>query len=396
MASQQNRIDIDIQVEGNAQLQVKQLGGVMVQLDKDMKKAQASLDSYDAELQKLTKTYQEAIGKIKPSALDKMRLDIQRLQIGYVEGMGEMTAETLAFAEALDRTKLHFEDVAFSIGKTLEGVNKKFGQLFDDKATFALNAGKKAFETFHTSFDEGLTKVFATSFTATTKETHEAWEKFLKQMEASFFQSLGRMASALVQENLLAPALRLAQGAVGNLLSAGKNLLGLAQGGLVQKPTVALIGEAGPELVIPLKAAGELVKGSVIEAAKSQAFTEAATKAATEAALKAGLEVGVEGGASQAGAAAAGAAGAVTGAALFAMFDAFQQGAATRAAGDLLFGQRGGPGIVNQGLAAIGLKAFGKKNVSPGEHGRANRESIRQMTRDFPGFYEAETLIAVT
>ncbi|MBI3129713.1 MAG: hypothetical protein HYZ11_19065, partial [Candidatus Tectomicrobia bacterium] len=383
MASQQNRIDIDIQIQGNAQLQVKQLGGVMAQMERDVKRAQASLDSYDAELQKLAKTYQEAIGKIKPSALERMRLAIQELQAGYVEGMGEMTEETLTFAEVLERARLHSEDVAFSMGRAWEGFSEKFKKTFTDQAEFALKAGEKAFDNLHKTLDEGLTKVFTTAFTKNTDKTLKAWDKFVEQMEGSFYASLGRMASAIVQENLLAPAFKLAQDSVSTLLGAGKNLLGLAQGGLVTKPTLAVVGEAGPELVIPLKAAGEFVKDALVEAAGREAVKDIAA----EAGLAEGLEA-----AASAGTAAA----AATSATLFVFVDAMNQGAATRLAGDLLFGQRGSPGIVNQGLAAIGLKAFGKKNVSPEEHGRANLESIRQMTRDFPGFYEAETLIAVT
>ncbi|MBI3024090.1 MAG: hypothetical protein HYY66_00150 [Candidatus Tectomicrobia bacterium] len=76
---------------------------------------------------------------------------------------------------------------------------------------------------------------------------------FSEQMEASFYQSLGRMASALMQENLLAPLFKLGQEAVGGLLSAGKSLF-LAEGGLVTKPTLAVLGEAGPEVVLPLAA----------------------------------------------------------------------------------------------------------------------------------------------
>ncbi len=45
--------------------------------------------------------------------------------------------------------------------------------------------------------------------------------------------------------------------AVGAGIAGVKGLMGLAEGGIVASPTVALIGEAGPEAVIPLNRAND-------------------------------------------------------------------------------------------------------------------------------------------
>ncbi|MBI3024088.1 MAG: hypothetical protein HYY66_00140, partial [Candidatus Tectomicrobia bacterium] len=241
------------------------------------------------------------------------------------------------------------------MSRVLEGIDSKFRSIFTDQAKLSFEAGQKAFTDLHKTLDEGLSGVFATTFTATTKETHDAWEKFLKLMEASFYQSLGRMASALVQENLLAPLFKLGQEAVGGLLSAGKSLF-LGEGGLVTKPTLSVLGEAGPEVVLPLEAAGAFVRKTLAGAAGEAALNEAAKRAA----LEAGLEIGVE----EAGAGAAAAAGLATGAALFVFVDAINAGlggqSAIRAIGDIALGERG-PGLLQKGLGALGVPAFRKR-----------------------------------
>ncbi|MBI2178110.1 MAG: hypothetical protein HYU38_07225, partial [Candidatus Tectomicrobia bacterium] len=194
-------------------------------------------------------------------------------------------------------------------------------------------------------------------------------------MEASFYQSLGRMASALVQENLLAPLFKLGQEAVGGLLSAGKSLF-LGEGGLVTKPTLSVLGEAGPELVIPLDAAGEFVRKTLAGAAQETALNEAAKQAA----LEAGLEIGVE----KAGAGAAAVAGLAATAALFVFGDAINAGlggqSAIRAIGDIALGERG-PGLLQKGLGALGLGAFGGR-ISAEAHGAGNIAQIGQLLED--------------
>ncbi|MEK6712352.1 MAG: hypothetical protein AABZ64_17425 [Nitrospinota bacterium] len=131
-------------------------------------------------------------------------------------------------------------------GQLLKGIDEKFEDTFAGRIPFALQAGQKAFADLQKSIDDGMTNVFAASFSKSTENVKKTWEKFVEGLEGTFFQSLGRMASALVQENLLAPLFKMGQDAVGTLLSAGKSLLGFAEGGLVTKPTVALLGEGGP------------------------------------------------------------------------------------------------------------------------------------------------------
>ena len=66
--------------------------------------------------------------------------------------------------------------------------------------------------------------------------------------------------------------------AVGVGIAGVKAAVGMAEGGLVTKPTVALIGEAGPEIVIPLARFSEVVEESVNatvgKTVKRSSFTE--------------------------------------------------------------------------------------------------------------------------
>lgn len=67
-------------------------------------------------------------------------------------------------------------------------------------------------------------------------------------------QAAGLQADAAKQPGTLSKIVGTAIGAVGALGAAGgsKGIKGLADGGVVSKPTVALIGEDGPEMVVPL------------------------------------------------------------------------------------------------------------------------------------------------
>jgi len=130
-------------------------------------------------------------------------------------------------------------------GQLLEGINKGFENTFQSKVPFAVNQAQEAFTTFQKSLSTGLEESFFVTFTGNMEKVRDRWDKFVDDLHKAFLQSLAKMASALVQENLLAPVFRLGQQAAGTLLEAGKSLLGLAEGGLVKKPTLALLGEGG-------------------------------------------------------------------------------------------------------------------------------------------------------
>ena len=233
----------------------------------------------------------------------------------------------------------------------------------------------EGFNTFRKETADGLESFFSVVFKSKLDNFKPVWEKFTLQLEDAFFKMLGRIAAGMTEEVLLKPAMEWGEKALSVVGSSLKALF-MAEGGLVTKPTLAVVGEAGPEVVLPLDVAGEFVKKTIVGAARETALNEAAKRAA----LEAGLEIGVE--RSAQGAAAA--AGAATGVALFAMFDAVQTAlggnSAIRALGDIAFGERG-PGLVQKGLGALGVRAFGG-TISAEAHGLGNIWQIGNMVRD--------------
>ena len=85
----------------------------------------------------------------------------------------------------------------------------------------------------------------------------DVWNSFLGVTEAAGGSMVG------LQE-AISRAISEAEGALAGanqvVTSIGK--AGMSEGGLVTKPTIALIGEAGPELVIPLRKAGSYLGGA--------------------------------------------------------------------------------------------------------------------------------------
>ena len=252
-------------------------------------------------------------------------------------------------------------------GQLLEGIGEKFKETFQSKMPFSLEQGKVAFQSFQQTVGKGLEESFFVTFTGNMEKVRDRWEKFVDDLHKAFLQSLAKMASALVQENVFAPLFKLGEGALGAALKGVQNLLGLAEGGLVKKPTLALLGEGGPEAVLPLRAIEGVIRRGVESAFADRAVSEAATRSA----LEAGLELGIEETAAQAALAARAGAAAVA----LPFFEVFTEGVLrrpglVRTTGDILFGERG-PGLIQKGLGALGLPAF-REGPTPEERGIAN------------------------
>ena len=72
------------------------------------------------------------------------------------------------------------------------------------------------------------------------------------------------LSSAPPPANAILAGLSLAAGTAQIAAIASTPLPALAEGGIVNKPTVAMIGEAGPEAVIPLSKGGGGMGGTII------------------------------------------------------------------------------------------------------------------------------------
>lgn len=70
--------------------------------------------------------------------------------------------------------------------------------------------------------------------------------------------ALGTVRRAIEEIQRLLPGLPSINlpGALGDVFAGVRSILGLAEGGIVTRPTLAMVGEAGPEAVVPLAAAG--------------------------------------------------------------------------------------------------------------------------------------------
>jgi len=111
---------------------------------------------------------------------------------------------------------------------------------------------------------------FWTAIGESTWKGVESIREALKQMISSLMQAMGKLMMLRALEALAtgnyAEAAMLAFGSAGMFVGSGM-VKGMAEGGIVTKPTLALIGEREPEAVVPLKKFGGItvnVYGSVM------------------------------------------------------------------------------------------------------------------------------------
>ncbi|MEK7765278.1 MAG: hypothetical protein AAB368_03475 [bacterium] len=239
-------------------------------------------------------------------------------------------------------------------------------------------AGERAFRGVQGALSAGFSDAIFASARGKFDELADAVDNFGKRV----LRALADIAADKIAKEVLAGASAIA----GPILSAAKGLFGLAEGALVQKPTVALLGEAGPELVIPLDAAGSFIRSAIVEAVKTAAFEEAATAAAMSELGTAASAAGIgDVTAAAAGASAASVAGVVMSAALFAFLEAANQGAGTRAIGAALLGRGAQQGLIPKALGGLGLSAFRERSKDPWD---AALDALAQERRAFHEMFE--------
>lgn len=193
----------------------------------------------EARQTELYKSYNEELNKFK-------QLRIQEF----------ITDQQLALAKKTLQTNLN---------KELDELNKTSMEKWAEEAKSAATIIEDAYKQVVEELSQGLTDAIEMFIL----KTGDAEQSF-KQFAASFLHQIGRM---IVQQSILNMMQSQSGGfSGGGFLSALGGLFGgssggsaaantpyipaMAAGGMVTKPTLAMVGEAGPEMIVPLNKAG--------------------------------------------------------------------------------------------------------------------------------------------
>ena len=160
-----------------------------------------------------------------------------------------------SFSEQFKGFTAGFREGGKGLVQGLEALKERSRKLREE-TNFVLDASKDSFARFSQSVSTGIDELFSTALTGKTEKFKETWKNFTKDLQNSFFKMLGNIAAGFAKENLLKPALKIGEQFLGEAISFTKNIFGFAEGGLVTRPTLGVLGEAGPELVVPLAKIG--------------------------------------------------------------------------------------------------------------------------------------------
>lgn len=186
-------------------------------------------------------------------------------------------------ADTLQQTFRTPMEVLRDTQETLATLSNEFGERFEPTARRALRAAQIEFARTTLAGQalevvaQGINDAFTSSFEGVIRGTQSVSEAF-RNMVQSILLSIGRL---LAQRAILA-LLDLALGAIGRVLSPTSTATSLGasgainagggapsagglfgafemqRGGIVRRPTFALVGERGPEAVVPLEALNNL------------------------------------------------------------------------------------------------------------------------------------------
>lgn len=401
------------------------------------KKAAAILEGSLEKLRK--KTFQsetartrKQVAQFQKAGLDKVKIEeFVQLSRGraFDKHLRPAFKNVAAMAGEADEQIGKFDHSLDAAINTAKGLKKQSQSLADqiktyiegyttqaDQTKILFKAGEEAFKSFQSKVGGGMTDLFKNVFKNGLDNFKADWRDFTGVLESSFKDTLARMASAIVQENLMKPAIALGGKALAGGLDYLTEIFAFAKGGLVKKPTLAMLGEAGPELVVPL---GEIesvftsiARRTVIGAGGDAAQAAAIRAAGEEGAALAGQNYTADlfgsklaGGSATVAAIAAALTLARGGSGSDAGKNALKSGVTSFIAGGLGGGMLTAGGF-GAGLALMavqnrealklnenrdkvneqvldkffGLGAFGKRGLSPEEYGRRNINAIRDFT----------------
>ena len=373
------------------------------------KKGVAALKQWRASLSKSSEKFAELSASLKDASANLREFENRAKNI-----------KTDNFTEALDKIKKIATNLSIAtkilnekIDALAKASEESFDRLFDDVFKGKINSARDLLRGLKGAFTEIKTHAVKSMKEAASeianKQLFEPAKNALKELMKKQFidpmrDELKKMGESLLNtlkdmvKNLLESLGKGPLGGLfGGLLGAAKNLFGLfglSKGGLVKKPTLALLGEAGPELVLPLaKLGGEagltrlLKSASDIEAANQLGGTAISTRAGAEASGKLAAKIAAAKASSILQIAASAAqflsgpknlksaanlgvnvAGAVPGLAGAAGLAAFAPMAGAFLATDVLFNKGG---AIKKGLSLLGLKGF-RSRATPFTKGLAN------------------------
>lgn len=192
-----------------------------------------------------------------------MGLDVGQ---GFVNGMRvtfkdiEETATALALAAAEKAQaalkKAGIENIYSNFGVPVQ-VTTRTGQIFDvGKATDDLNAiydfmGAKTAEQMREIEQFVLGMTFQEALDTLFEGVNDGSEELAKNIEQVINKFTG-LSESVAQAGLIPDEVRAAIGSVGGGAGGALPQMALASGGFVQSPVNAIVGEAGPEVVMPL------------------------------------------------------------------------------------------------------------------------------------------------
>lgn len=172
-------------------------------------------------------------------------------------------------------------------GQRVEGLIARYRKLGETQEDFI----QKGRETFTGGFIEtGLQSITASvqqlaiGFARGT-QTATSFSDAIKDLSASLLSSLGGALLNLGISGLSGGILsKLGGGTFGAGAGKGMGLPGFASGGIVTKPTLAMVGEKGPEVVLNKSQIGDMMKGggqpiTIVNAPSAEAGDQAATDA---------------------------------------------------------------------------------------------------------------------
>ncbi len=373
----------------------KQVGAVLKKIGADGAKTAPKLDAVAASCKNLSSGMKQVSETAKNTntdhfteALDKIKQTITNFSPSFKIVKKAIDDIAKASEESFDRL---FDDVFKGKINSARDLLRGLKGAFTEIKTHAVKsmkeaaseiANKQLFEPAKNALKELMKKQFLDPMRDELKKMGESLLNTLKDMVKNLLESLGKGPLG---------------GLFGGLLGAAKNLFGLfglSKGGLVKKPTLALLGEAGPELVLPLaKLGGEagltrlLKSASDIKAANQLGGTAISTRAGAEASGKLAAKIAASKASSILQIAASAAqflsgpknlksaanlgvnvAGAVPGLAGAAGLAAFAPMAGAFLATDVLFNKGG---AIKKGLSLLGLKGF-RNRATPFTKGLAN------------------------
>ena len=175
-----------------------------------------------------------ATGASQKSPLDALGSSLPNVDLGSIR-----TSDSQA-GSALSSTAKAIQDIRREINKT-------FGELAVGLPTLAQTIASQLKFVFE-SLSSGIGNAVAQSIVF-GENFRDSMINVLKRIAAEVIEQLTTIAIKKAALGFLGGGFG---GALGGIFSGIGSLLGLAEGGVVTKPTVAMIGESGPEAVVPL------------------------------------------------------------------------------------------------------------------------------------------------